>query len=249
MTSPDIADLLGYTVGEVAQNASRLGLDWTLRPASVSDPGDPTSIVVLVTLDGDLTPIRAISLIGTLPTNARVMTVSVPPQGVYVIGWYSINPYSIGVRKLTSTSRANTGVTTADPHLVLTLPASSFHEIELILLDSSAANAAGDLLFDLSWTGTVIEVDVGIHGPHNTIASGSQSDLESAGRSSVTSSPAGAFVVGASTSVNMTLVKGIVQTDTAITMHLNWGQFSSNPNATTLLKGSSFVARPVTMTN
>lgn len=91
MTSPDSVGQSGpgdlLTVGgeAVASNGDRLGLTWSLRPATVSGGIDPTAISL--TLDGDDALISAYSLVGSLPNGARVMTMRVPPSGLYVVGY------------------------------------------------------------------------------------------------------------------------------------------------------------------
>lgn len=71
-------------VQEVVANAARLGLTWKLRPATVFLGGTPPDIRLI--MDGDDTAISAMSLLGTLTAEDRVMCLIVPPQGVYVIG-------------------------------------------------------------------------------------------------------------------------------------------------------------------
>lgn len=142
-----------------------------------------------------------------------------------------------------TTSRNTVTATAADPDLSLTIPAGGTWDFELPLLLSSAANAAGDFLCELGWTGTASVPNVGIHGLHNTLASGSQADLEGAGVSNDSTSPTAAFVVGTSTSTSMALIKGHILTSTVVVLTLNWAQFSSNANNTNLLQGSTFTAR------
>jgi hypothetical protein len=65
-------------VEELLTNARRLGLLQTYRPGTVYEsPSDLTQ--VMVTLDGDLEPIRAQSLAGGVLEGSRVMVMTVPP--------------------------------------------------------------------------------------------------------------------------------------------------------------------------
>ena len=72
-----------YAAGtqQLIEDATRLGISWTLRPGTVTI-ADPLK----VTFDGDDTPVAAVSLIGMFPEGARVMGLLVPPGGNFVIG-------------------------------------------------------------------------------------------------------------------------------------------------------------------
>ena len=73
-----------YAAGtkQLVEDATRLGISWTLRPGSViiTDP-------FKVTFDGDDTPISAVSLIGVLAPGTRVMGLLIPPGGNFIIGF------------------------------------------------------------------------------------------------------------------------------------------------------------------
>jgi hypothetical protein len=73
------------TVQEMKSNATNLGLNWILRPASINTYDDATSIAQ-ATLDGDAQPIPMISLAGPLLAGMRVMVMIVPPSGNYIVG-------------------------------------------------------------------------------------------------------------------------------------------------------------------
>lgn len=152
------------------------------------------------------------------------------------------NLIPIAATKAATTSRTSLTTVAADPDLFLPLAANATYDLELLMLITSATNAAGDFLWDLAWTGSAL-VDIGFHALHNTIASGSQADLEGAGVSNDSSSPTAAFVAGASTSTTAAFALGTIATTTAVVLTLEWAQFSSNVSATSLLAGSRFVAR------
>lgn len=81
------SDLFATGAAAVIENAQRSGLTWRLVPGTVvSTSGNVTSISVVV--DGDLEPINTQSLMGPIPVGSRVMVLSVPPQGNYIVGWY-----------------------------------------------------------------------------------------------------------------------------------------------------------------
>jgi hypothetical protein len=67
------------------ENAFSLGFTWNLHPATVVEGG---SGLVNVNMDGDSanTTIQAVSLVGTLIPDARVMLLLTPPASIFVIG-------------------------------------------------------------------------------------------------------------------------------------------------------------------
>lgn len=80
-------------INQLKLDADRLGISWTLIPATaavVSGGGSnywPASNVYVIQ-DNDVNPSRAISLIGRVASSARVMIMHVPPQGSYIIGTF-----------------------------------------------------------------------------------------------------------------------------------------------------------------
>jgi hypothetical protein len=107
VTTPDssLPALLGFTAEQIAGNADRLGLEWKLRPATVYSGTTETSISATATLDGDSIVQPVTSVIGQLFPGQRVMTMSVPPQGIYVVGPYGVRNGFTGV-KLTKTNQS-----------------------------------------------------------------------------------------------------------------------------------------------
>lgn len=69
----------------VQERADVLGLVWRLRPATVGAPGP--SGQTRITYDGDTELVNAVSLIGRLPTGARVMGLITPPAGNHIVGF------------------------------------------------------------------------------------------------------------------------------------------------------------------
>lgn len=79
-------------VDETVRSADRLGLTWKLRPATALLPpvSDPTQTPILI--DGDTEPVNAYSLLGALVPGSRVITMHVPPSGIYVTGFVGVGP-------------------------------------------------------------------------------------------------------------------------------------------------------------
>lgn len=69
----------------IVDNARRLGLQWTMMPATV-DTGTDANQQLTIIYDGDTVAIQAMSLIGAVPADFRVMVIAVPPSGNFVVG-------------------------------------------------------------------------------------------------------------------------------------------------------------------
>lgn len=93
MISNPLTDALTVQLSRsMISNAERLGLIWSLRPATTAAPlADGTPRVII---DGATTAISAMSLLGFLPVGVRVMVLITPPAGNHVVGvidwttWY-----------------------------------------------------------------------------------------------------------------------------------------------------------------
>lgn len=134
MTSDNkIPDLIGVGAQAIADTAKRLGLTWNLRPATV------TSLEPLtVTDDADTGQIKlgAVSLIGELQVGQRVMTMFVPPGGLFVIG-------TIGT---TVTQRILKG---AQGSSTTGLTTSGTTELALSFLDMTGISLRANFVYDL----------------------------------------------------------------------------------------------------
>jgi hypothetical protein len=77
-------------VQSVQENAFDLGLTWNLQPGTVVESGHG---LINVQMDSDQsnTIIQAISLLGFMPADARVMLLSVPPSTIFVLGLINNN--------------------------------------------------------------------------------------------------------------------------------------------------------------
>lgn len=89
-------ELVGLGAEALVDNAKRLGLTWTLRPATVTDITDPVNGLVIIAYDGDEGQIGATSLIGALSLTDRVMGLVVPPSANFVVGLSTsvLRPYA-----------------------------------------------------------------------------------------------------------------------------------------------------------
>jgi hypothetical protein len=91
MTSPEEPiDVAGVAAEELIAQARRLGIVWTLIPGTVSSVANSSGMWpasnTWVVQDNDTNPTRAMSLIGPIAEDTRVMIMHVPPQGNYIIG-------------------------------------------------------------------------------------------------------------------------------------------------------------------
>jgi hypothetical protein len=80
----DTPDLISTAVQALVANATRLGLTWHLRPATVRNADGANDVVVVQ--DGDTTSISATSITGAVAVGERVMCLLIPPSGNFIIG-------------------------------------------------------------------------------------------------------------------------------------------------------------------
>lgn len=81
-------------VNELIKQSQRLGLTWGLRRGTVVGAGN--ALVLDDDSDSTIkTTVPAISLIGDLPVGARVMTMNVPPSGLYILSWLNADTGTI----------------------------------------------------------------------------------------------------------------------------------------------------------
>lgn len=162
------------------------------------------------------------------------------PTAAQLATWVPLSAY-----KFVGTSRTSTATPAADPDLTVALPASTTWDFDGLLLPTSAANAAGDFMFQFTYPASAT-LSFGAWGLHNTLASGSQSDLEGAATSADSATPSGLYVAGCSTSMTGVFFKGrIIVSGTPGSLVVSWSQFASNVNATTLNAGSHMTCRQV----
>ena len=85
MTDPlgDAGAMAQAQVRALIQNATALGITWTLRPATVTGYDGSGALAVM---DGDTVPIGVTPMISSLAVGQRVYVLVVPPSGNYVVG-------------------------------------------------------------------------------------------------------------------------------------------------------------------
>jgi hypothetical protein len=138
MTTPDLTVL--SAVQETQTNANALGLQWGLRPATVSNT--TTAGVIEIVMDGDKNIITALSLIGAVAEESRVWVLQIPPSGNYIVGDGYLSGQVSSAVDLTGVSTASTTyvVTARSLGVVFVAPASGKVVAQL---RSSIAPAAG----------------------------------------------------------------------------------------------------------
>lgn len=156
-------------VKAIVDNAKPLGLTWTLRPGAVTEDSPLTESTASVTLDGDTVVLSAVSLVGPLLADQRVMVMLVPPAGMFIIGsaahdrWHFLDESgepefntnwsnfgsgfgSVGFRRtldghLELTGMADFAVTATSPNLVFVLPEGWRPDRTINLITSNNPNA------------------------------------------------------------------------------------------------------------
>lgn len=147
--APDVS-LAVETVKALVANAKDLGLTWNLRPGVVAVDSGLIVSNVSISMDGDTVLVTAVSLVGPLLEGQRVMVMSVPPGGLFVVGsagmdqWHEVggtngplfntnwssfgDPFGdVGYRRtldghLEMTGLADFASTSTAPALIFTLP-------------------------------------------------------------------------------------------------------------------------------
>lgn len=125
MSTLDSDDVVAL-VTELLKQSQRLGLTWNLRRATVVGTGNA------LTLDDDKTDadpavVPAISLIGNLPVGARVMTMGVPPSGLFILSWLN---FDTGTINDTDTGKVPLDVT---PAAGWTIASSTYRRVANVL--------------------------------------------------------------------------------------------------------------------
>jgi hypothetical protein len=147
--------------------------------------------------------------------------------------------------KAVGTPRNTTITPAADADLTIALPASTTWDFDGLLLLTSASNAAGDFMFQMTYP-TSATCSMGAWGVHNAIASGSSADLEAAATAADSTSPTSLYAAGCSTTMSGVFFKGrIIVSTTAGNLVVAWSQFASSGTNTTLNAGSHMTCRQV----
>lgn len=161
---------------------------------------------------------------------------------IYADDIYGLAP--ISAQKGAAESRTSTTVQTVDSALVLSLPASTTWDFDLLLFLSSNANAAGDWAGHLEWPANAT-CSYGGMSLVDTLASGSSADAQAGPTTRLdAASPGSTLVFGTSTTGSIALIRGRIALGvTAGNLSLFWAQNSSNATPSFVLEGSTFTAR------
>jgi len=95
----------------IQANASRLGLTWARRMATVQQGSDPAAVLAI--LDGDTAIVTMVSMIGALPKNQRVYVDVLPPSGLFICGYVGSTVPVANVEVLNNVGGADTTVSAA----------------------------------------------------------------------------------------------------------------------------------------
>jgi hypothetical protein len=81
-----VIDAAASAVKAAIDDAARLGLAWRIIPGAVVGRGIADPMSTPVVLDGDVSFVRAVSMVGALRAGQRAWCVQVPPGGLYIMG-------------------------------------------------------------------------------------------------------------------------------------------------------------------
>ena len=105
-------DTAATTVSAIAENAERLGLTWSMKPATVTGYDWDTNTATAV-YDGDDVAIGMVSLTGPLLADFRVMAMFVPPSGNFIVSTLGIpDPGTLAIRLQASSTQSLTNAVT-----------------------------------------------------------------------------------------------------------------------------------------
>jgi hypothetical protein len=153
----------------------------------------------------------------------------------------NLNAINGFVRKTADESVTSSAVLQNDDHLLYTISAAGTYVLDLFLLATSVANAAGDINVAFTFpTGTFYLLTDGLQ---DTLASGNTGTVIKAG-GAITS---GTAFAGFGLSTNTTAIKlnGLFIATATGTAQFQWAQQTSNANASKVLTGSYMTVRQV----
>lgn len=81
-----VIDAAASAVKAAIDDAARLGLAWRIIPGAVVGRGMVDPMATTIVLDGDVSSVRAVSMVGALRAGQRAWCVQVPPGGLYIMG-------------------------------------------------------------------------------------------------------------------------------------------------------------------
>lgn len=103
-------ELIGVGVQATVETATRLGLTWLLKMATVTD-----ALPLRAVYDADTEPIGMVSMVGTLPVGARVYAIFTPPSGNFVVGQITAQETGVEAISFTAQTSFTVAVTFATP--------------------------------------------------------------------------------------------------------------------------------------
>lgn len=114
----EFPDLISAGAQALVTNASRLGITWRLRLATVAAGSASSEDFFLARMDGDDETILVISMIGSQVVGTRVYVITIPPAGNYAIGWVSGSSGRFpGQRIATAVETTDSGTFTAETEI------------------------------------------------------------------------------------------------------------------------------------
>ena len=154
----------------------------------------------------------------------------------------NLNAINGFVRKTADESVTSSAVLQNDDHLLYTISAAGTYVFDVILVGTSAANAAGDIAVGFTFpTGTLHLIG---QGPDIGLASGNvQTGQWGAGLSIASGATFNGY--GLSTNNVGIWLHGILIATATGTLQLQWAQNTSNASASTVKSGSHMVVKQV----
>lgn len=147
MTAPEVADGTTTLVDAIRSESSELGITWGLRPGTVQGRSFVPGFIDVL-LDNDTKPVQATTLAGAVNTGARVMTLRVPPSGMYIIGRIGFAGVQRAVKLANQTHATNDNILQADNALFGYAEAGQTYQLRLNLYAFATTTADFAIAFD-----------------------------------------------------------------------------------------------------
>jgi hypothetical protein len=123
-------------VQAAADEGTRLGLTWQLRPGTVTNTSPLTVIY-----DGDSAGISMTSMVGDIGVGQRVYAIFVPPSGNFIVGFCNEPPVRPAVVAFIDSSSSSAAV--SSEAVVLTLPSTTYETGKAYAIYSDCASYLG----------------------------------------------------------------------------------------------------------
>jgi len=146
------------------------------------------------------------------------------------------------VRKTANEDVTSSTAMQNDNELLFTIPQAGTYAVDLVLIGSSAANSAGDIKFGFTFpTGSLTMRWI---GPDPATTGGAVAQAKFHGATDA-SSPSTAIDFGLTTTSQTIIGRGLLVATAAGTLTLQWAQFASNANASSLATNSYMTVKQV----